>query len=104
MKYRSEIDLEKLIAQARQELEHNDPEAYKIFLLAVGLGLRRKGIDLLEWPSFRWIENILRIEPIRYFHPKSEDSIADSPVDPEQQRLPNSKVGPVRLRLVREYR
>jgi integrase len=83
MKYRSEIDVEKLIAHARQELEDNDPEAYKVFLLAVGLGLRRKEIDLLEWPSFRWNENIVRIEPTRYFHPKSEDSIADLPVDPE---------------------
>jgi integrase len=83
MKYRSEIDVEKLIAQARQELEHDDPEAYKVFLLAVGLGLRRKEIDLLEWPSFRWNENTVRIEPTRYFHPKSEDSIADLPVDPE---------------------
>jgi hypothetical protein len=32
MKYRSEIDVEKLIAHARQELEYNDPEAYKVFL------------------------------------------------------------------------
>jgi integrase len=53
------------------------------FLLAVTLGLRRKEIDLLEWPSFRWNENVVRIEPTRYFHPKSEDSIADLPVDPE---------------------
>jgi len=83
MKYRSEIDVEKVIAEARRELERNDPEAYKVFLLAVGLGLRRKEIDLLEWPSFRWSENLLRIEPTRYFHPKSEDSIADLPVDPE---------------------
>jgi integrase len=83
MKYRSEIDVEKLIAHARLEVEHNDPEAYKVFLLAVGLGLRRKEIDLLEWPSFRWNENVVRIEPTRYFHPKSEDSIADLPVDPE---------------------
>ena len=82
-KYRSEIDVEKLIAHARQELEHSDPEAYKVFLLAVGLGLRRKEIDLLEWSSFRWNENVVRIEPTRYFHPKSEDSIADLPVDPE---------------------
>jgi hypothetical protein len=65
MKYRSEIDVAKLIAQARHELEHNDPEAYKAFLLAVGLGLRRKEIDLLEWPSFRWSEDVLRIEPTR---------------------------------------
>jgi integrase len=83
MKYRSEIDIKKLIADARQELEGKYPEAYKVFLLAVGLGLRRKEIDLLEWSSFRWEENLVRIEPTRYFHPKSEDSIADLPVDPE---------------------
>jgi len=87
MKYRSEIDVEKLIAHERPELERNDPEAYKVFLLAVGLGLRRKEIDLLEWSSFRWKENVVRIEPTRYFHPKSEDSIADLPVDPELMDL-----------------
>lgn len=83
MKYRSEIDVEKLVAQTRQELEQRDPEAYKVFLLALGVGLRRKEIDLLEWSSFRWNENRVRIEPTRYFHPKSEDSIADLAVDPE---------------------
>jgi integrase len=83
MKYRSEIDVDKLIGEARQELEKTDPEAYKVFLLALGLGLRRKEIDLLEWPSFRWKENFVRIEPTRYFHPKSEDSLADLPVDSE---------------------
>jgi integrase len=87
MKYRSEIDVEKLITRARQELEHHDGEAYKVFLLAVGLGLRRKEIDFLEWSSFRWNENVVRIEPTRYFHPKSEDSIADLPVDPELMDL-----------------
>jgi hypothetical protein len=69
MKYRSGIDVEKLIAHARQKLEDNDPEAYKVFLLAIGLGLRRKEIDLLEWPSFRWNGNVVRIELTRYFHP-----------------------------------
>jgi hypothetical protein len=47
----------------------------------------RSEIDLLEWPSFRWRENVIRIEPTRYFHPKSEDSIADLPVDPEVMTL-----------------
>ena len=83
MKYRSEIDIEGLIKTANEELRDGDPEAYKIFLLSVAVGLRRKEIDLLEWSSFRWRENIIRIEPTRYFHPKSEDSIADIPVDPE---------------------
>jgi integrase len=87
MKYRSEIDVEALIKAANKELRAAAPEAYKIFLLAVAVGLRRKEIDLLEWPSFRWEENAIRIQPTRYFHPKSEDSIADLPVDAEVMDL-----------------
>lgn len=83
MKYRSEIDVEKLISHARQELERGDPEAYKVFLLAVGLGLRRKEIDLLHWPSFRWNEHVVRISRPGTFIRRGEDSIADLPVDPE---------------------
>jgi hypothetical protein len=49
MKYRSEIDVLKLIAAATKELRDSSPEAYKVFLLAVGAGLRKKEIDLLEW-------------------------------------------------------
>jgi hypothetical protein len=37
--------------------------------------------------SFRWEENVIRIEATRYFHPKSEDSIADLPVDREVMAL-----------------
>jgi integrase len=83
MKYWSDIDLAGLIAAANAELRESSEEAYKVFLLAVGVGLRKKEIDLLEWSSFRWQENTIRVEPTRYFHPKSEDSIADLPVDPE---------------------
>jgi integrase len=83
IKYRSEIDLVKLIKTAKAKLRDSSPEEYKVFLLAVGAGLRKKEIDLLEWSSFRWDENVIRIEPTRYFHPKSEDSIADLPIDRE---------------------
>jgi integrase len=83
MKYRSEIDVVALIKAAKAELRDSLPEVYKVFLLAVGAGLRKKEIDLLEWSSFRWQENVIRIEATRYFHPKSEDSIADLPVDRE---------------------
>jgi integrase len=83
MKYRSTIDIEALIKAANKELRATAPEGYKVFLLAVAVGLRRKEIDLLEWSSFRWEENAIRIQPTRYFHPKSEDSIADLPVDAE---------------------
>jgi integrase len=87
MKYRSEIDIKKLIGAANKEVRSAAPEVYKVFLLAVAVGLRRKEIDLLEWSSFRWNENAIRIQPTRYFHPKSEDSIADLPVDAEVMDL-----------------
>jgi integrase len=54
-----------------------------IFLLAVTAGLRRKEIDLLEWPSFRFKENLIRIEPTKFFHPKSQDSIGEIQMDPQ---------------------
>ena len=46
-------------------------------------GLRRKEIDLLEWTAFRWEENVIRIQPTNFFHPKSEDSIGDIQIDDE---------------------
>jgi integrase len=87
MKYRSEIDIATLIKAANKELRTAAPEAYKIFLLAVAVGLRRKEIDLLEWSSFQWEENVIRIQPTRFFHPKSEDSLADLPADAEVMDL-----------------
>jgi integrase len=87
MKYRSEIDVVALIKAAKAELRDSLPEAYKVFLLAVSAGLRKKEIDLLEWASFRWEENVIRIEATRFFHPKSEDSIADLPIDREVTAL-----------------
>jgi hypothetical protein len=43
---------------------------YKAFLLGVAVSLRRKKIDLLEWPSFRWEHNVIRTQPTRFFYPK----------------------------------
>jgi hypothetical protein len=83
MKYRSRIDLGALIAAANKELKPANPDIYAIFLLAMAAGLRRKEIDLLEWSSFRWEENVIRIQPTRFFHPKSEDSIGEIQVDEE---------------------
>jgi integrase len=83
MKYRSNISVVKLIKLANNELKPSDPPAYMVFLLAVAAGLRRKEIDLLEWSAFRFKENIIRIEPTQFFHPKSEDSIGEIQVDPE---------------------
>jgi integrase len=84
MRYRSSFDLEQLIAAAQQELPQ---EQLKIFLLAVMAGLRRNEIDKLEWPSFRWAQNAIRIETTRYLQPKSEDSTGDVEVDSELMEI-----------------
>jgi hypothetical protein len=83
MRYRSTIDVEKLTHDAHEELAQADPEAFKAFLLALGVGLRRIEIDRLEWTAFRWDENVVRIEPTRHFDVKTEHSIGDVPVDSE---------------------
>src|SRR6266550_6375104 len=80
MKYRSGFSVEKLIEDAQTELPI---EQLKILLLALMVGLRRNEIDKLEWPAFRWDEGIIRIEPTRYFHPKSEDAVGDVEIDVE---------------------
>ncbi len=84
MRYRSSFDLEKVIGAAQDELPR---EQLKIFLLAVMAGLRRNEIDKLEWPSFRWGQNAIRIEATTYLQPKSEDSIGDVEVDPELMEI-----------------
>ena len=83
MKYRSSFDVVKLIEKAKTELSAEEPEQFKIFLLATMAGLRRNEIDKLEWSAFRWDQGLIRIEATRWFHPKSEDSIGDVEVDPE---------------------
>ena len=83
MKYRSNFNVLDLIKLANKELRPSDPPVYMIFLLGVAAGLRRKEIDLLEWSAFRFKENALRVEPTQFFHPKSQDSIAEIQVDTE---------------------
>jgi integrase len=87
MKYRSTFDVFDLIKGAKNELAKAKTEQFKILLLAVMAGLRRKEIDTLEWAAFRWETSVIRIEPTQWFHPKSEDSIGDVEVDPELLEL-----------------
>jgi integrase len=83
MRYRSTFDVLKLIETAKAELSQGYPEQFKIFLLAVMAGLRRDEIDSLEWESFLWTKNAIRIERTETFSPKSEKSLGDIDVDPE---------------------
>ena len=49
--YRSSLDIETLVDAAREDLSPVESEAFKVFLLAVMVGLRRREIDLLEWSA-----------------------------------------------------
>ena len=83
MRYQGTFDVFGLIEAAKKELAQPAPEQFKVFLLAVMAGLRRREIDTLEWSAFRWERGSVRIEPTKWFHPKSEDSIGNVEIDPE---------------------
>ena len=87
LKYRATFDVGTLIAKAKNELAHQNPEAFKAFLLAVMVGLRRKEIDLLEWDSFLWDVGVVRVQLTQHFGAKTEDSLGDVAVDSELLEL-----------------
>jgi integrase len=78
--YASRIDAAKLIETARQEL---NGEPFKIFILGLLVGLRKKEIDLLTWAQVDFEKAVIRIERTEFFSPKSEDSIGEVDLDPE---------------------
>jgi integrase len=87
LKYRATFDVQKLIETAKDELAQTDPEAFRAFLLAVLVGLRRKEIDLLEWNSFLWETGVVRVETTQHFDAKTEDSLGDVAVEDEVLEL-----------------
>ncbi len=82
-RYKSVVDAVTLVTAARTELAQDHPEQFKIFLLGIMAGLRRREIDLLEWPSLDFERGLIRIVATEYFQPKSEDSAGDVEVDAE---------------------
>jgi integrase len=83
VRYRSGFDVFALLNKARNELALNDPEGFKILLLALTTGLRAHEIDLLEWDSFDFMAGTLTIQPTRYYQPKSEYSLGTIDLEPE---------------------
>ena len=82
-RYKSKIKPELLVAAAKNELRGDHPESYKIFLLALFCGLRRTEIDLLEWNSIDWPDNLIWVEATEHFDTKTDDSENFVEVDPE---------------------
>ena len=71
-RYRSEIDPKELTQAAFEELGDLEPEQLKIFLLALGVGLRRKEIDTLTWQQLDLERSIIRIETNEHASLKSD--------------------------------
>lgn len=83
MRYTSTMDVEALLACARDELAANDPEAFKALVLCLFAGLRRNEADKLRWNSIDFERGVIRIEAQADFAPKAETSLAEVPIDPE---------------------
>ena len=72
--------IEDLIAAAVAEL---DVESLKVFILAIGLGLRRKEIDTIQWVSVDFVAATLTIRPSADYRLKTFGSASILPLEPE---------------------
>lgn len=73
-RYRRRINPVELVKDAGKELAEQDPEAYKVFLLALIAGMRRSEIDLLLWEAVNLKEGCIRVEPNSLYELKSFSS------------------------------
>jgi integrase len=80
-KYVSTVKAGDLMRAAQTELATSAPEAYKVFLLALGAGLRANEIDNLLWAQIDAKENTVRIETTATFETKTESSEREVFVD-----------------------
>lgn len=82
-RYQSRIDAEKLLTLAGAKLAPAQPEAFKVLLLALCCGLRKREIDCLLWTQVDLDAGVIRIEATEHFRPKSDDSAGEVDLDPE---------------------
>ncbi|MCB1225860.1 MAG: tyrosine-type recombinase/integrase [Verrucomicrobiales bacterium] len=82
-RYQSRIDAGRLLEKAGEELAGKEPEAFKVLVLALCCGLRKREIDCLLWRQVDLDAGVVRIEATEHFRPKSEDSAGEVDLDPE---------------------
>jgi len=73
-RYKSKVNAPLLVKLAHDELKEQQPELFKVFLLAIGAGLRRNEVDKLTWKQFNWEKGTISIEPTEYGSVKTEAS------------------------------
>jgi len=88
-RYLSKIDPATLMEAARRDLGGNPErsEEWKIFILALFCGLRRREIDTLTWRQVDFTKCVLWIEETKHFRPKSADSTGEIDLDPEAAKI-----------------
>ena len=78
-RYFSTFDIRQVLTAAKKELVPFDPDMYSVILLASIGGLRRREIDLLEWPSFNLEHGVIQLRLTEYYRPKTPDSLRAIP-------------------------
>lgn len=99
-KYRSTVNFKELAENSREQLFLEIPEAgdsreeaistvqqFKILLLALGCGLRRGEIDLLQWADVDFEQGTITVEESEFGMLKSETSYRTIDVDSEVMEL-----------------
>lgn len=75
------MNAELIFSSARNELAEEFPEQYKIFLLAITAGLRRKEIDWLKWKDIDFGEREISVSPSKDYSLKNNESEGRVPID-----------------------
>ena len=83
LRYKSKVDAIALMAAARLELADAQPEAFKLLLLTLVLGLRRSEADALLWSQFDFEKGTVTMEDTEFKRLKSEDSAGVIGLDAE---------------------
>jgi integrase len=83
LRYRSKIDHNKLIGDARSELLEQKPEVFKAFILTSVFALRRSEADTLLWSQMDLKKGLLSIHDTEFKRLKSKDSAGVISIDKE---------------------
>lgn len=75
-----------LLYYANKELEKQQPEQYKAFMLCLFLGLRKKEADNLTWEQIKFEDSQVHIKTTEHFKLKREES--ERKVDIDESFLP----------------
>jgi integrase len=81
MRYQSKIDPVVLLCRAQESLAGDDPESFKILILALGAGLRRGEIDRLLWRQVDCNAGVIHVEATEAGDLKSADSAGEVAID-----------------------